>query len=504
MAHIRLISIVFICSIVIFRANAQDVYDSRVFTPVQMQQDFDQLRQVLEETHPGLYKYTDKPTMQYKMDSLRSLLNQPLSFYRFYQIIATLTADVKCEHTSCEMYPRPGFHKHLEQWKVIPFIITFVQGKAYVVVNRTTDTTIHLGDEVCLINHQKIDSLERALYQYVPTEGNIITSKDAFLSSGVNFNFWYAMFISRPDSFDMVFKSPDGKMKERIFTDSLTFKGSYTNTINNPANKWILKNVKENQRQQADPWRLKISPDKQYAVLSLDGFGNGFRKDQKKMAEKFADFFAELKRKKTPRLIINLANNPGGDEANAAELFSYLISEPKYFIKDEYLINIDDTWMKKVGGAPADFLTNKNKYVYPVRDGKYYVKEETQGELPICEPKTNRFTGQVYFFISGKTASAASTFAAVCQSNHIGKFVGQETGGTYFGGGSSVGINSTLTNSGITAHTSINYCDFATTGDHDPGRGVMPDYPYNPSFTELLGGDKVWEDYIVKLMVNNN
>src|ERR1700744_3364840 len=99
MTHIRLTAIVFICSIAFFRAKAQDAYDSRVFTPVQMQQDFDQLRHVLEETHPGLYKYTDKPAMQYKMDSLRSLLNQPLSFYRFYQIIAALTADVKCEHT---------------------------------------------------------------------------------------------------------------------------------------------------------------------------------------------------------------------------------------------------------------------------------------------------------------------------------------------------------------------------------------------------------------------
>jgi hypothetical protein len=504
MARSCLLLLIFICGASLFKVNAQDKYDNRVLTPVQMQQDFDQLRHTLEATHPGLYKYTDKPTMQHKMDSLRSLLNQPLSFYRFYQVIATLIADVKCEHTSCTMYHRPQLGEHLMEWKVIPFIITFVQGKAYVVINRTSDTTIHLGDEVCQINHQDADSLEHALYQYVPTEGDITTNKDAFLSEGPNFIFWYAMFISRPDRFDMVFRSPDGKMKERIFQDSLTFKGSYTNTIKNPANKWIIEKDKANQREQANPWRLKIAENKQYAVMSLDGFGNGFDKDKKRMAERFAEFFAKLKKEKIPNLIINLANNPGGDEANAAELFSYLISEPKHFINDEYLINIDDEWLKKVGGGPADLLTNKYKYFYPERDGKYYVKEETQGELPICQPKADRFTGKVYFFISGRTASAASTFAAVCQSNHIGKFIGQETGGTYFGGGSTIGINMTLPNSGITTHTSINYCDFATTGNHNPGRGVIPDYPYDPSFKERLGGDKVWEDYIVKIMAANN
>jgi C-terminal processing protease CtpA/Prc len=110
------------------------------------------------------------------------------------------------------------------------------------------------------------------------------------------------------------------------------------------------------------------------------------------------------------------------------------------------------------------------------------VKEETQGELPICQPKADRFTGKVYFYISGATASAASTLTEVAQSNHLGVFIGEETGGTYFCGGSSVGINMTLPNSGITTHTSINYCDFATTGNHDPNRGVMPDYPYVPTF----------------------
>jgi len=503
MARFRLLLLAFVWCFPFVRANAQDAYDNRVFTPAQMQQDFDQLRHTLENTHPGLYKHTDKPVMQHKMDSLQALLNQPMSFYRFYQVIATLITDVKCEHTSCEPYPHQQFMQHLLDWKVIPLVIKFNHDKAYVVVNRTKDTSIHLGDEVCFINHQNVDSLEHALFQYVPTEGNMTTNKEDFLSTAMNFNYWYAMFIGRPDSFDIVFKSPDGKIKKRVWRDSLKLKGSGMNALKNPVNKRVIKADKAGQQEGANPWRLRIAPNKQYAVMTLDGFGNGLIKDQKRMAEKFAGFFEELKKDKIPNLIINLANNPGGDEANAAELFSYLISEPKHFINDEYLIT-DDTVYLNHAGLPADVLEHKDKYLYPEKAGKYYVKEETQGELPICQPKADRFTGKLYFYISGRTASAASTFAAVAQSNHLGIFVGEETGGTYFGGGSSVGINMTLPNSGITTHTSINYCDFATTGNHDPNRGVMPDYPYAPTFAELMASNNGWEEFIVKLMAAHN
>jgi hypothetical protein len=503
MVPFRILLSAFVLGLTFFRANAQDVYDNRIFTPAQMQQDFDTLRHTLENTHPGLYKHTDKPAMQHKMDSLRTLLNQPMSLYRFYQVIATLITDVKCEHTSCDMYPHQQLGHHLLQWKLVPMKMFFSQHKAHVVVNRTADTSIHLGDEVLAINHQNIDSLERVLFQYIPTEGNIITSKEVFLSTNWNFNFWYGMFISRPDSFDIVFKSPDGKIKERVWRDSLTFKESSTNVLKNPANNEIMAMDKASRREGTDQWRLRIDTNKQYAVLTLAGFGSGNKKDQQKMAQKFAGFFAKLKRLKIPNLIIDLHYNPGGDEANAAELFSYLISVPKHFINDEYLITNTDSYLKQAD-LPADVLGNKDKYLYPERDGKYYVREETQGELPICQPKADRFTGKLYFYINGGTASAASTFAAVAQSNHLGEFIGEETGGTYFGGGSSVGINITLPNSEITTHTSINYCDFATTGDHDPNRGVLPDHTYVASFNEVMSGNKNWVEYIVKLMTAHN
>lgn len=265
--------------------------------------------------------------------------------------------------------------------------------------------------------------------------------------------------------------------------------------MSNPANKQILALNKKGKQDITDPWRLEVINKKQIAILTVRTFSG----HNKKMNAAFARFFAEMKKKNISSLIIDLEDNPGGDEAAAAELFSYLINTPMKFMTSEYLITDNDDYLK-LSDLPVGVLTHKDKFLQPERDGKFFVKEETQKELPVVRPKPDHFTGKVYFYINGGTASAASTFAAVAQSNHLGTFIGEETGGTYFGGGSTVGLNLTLPNTRITAHTSINYNVFATHGEHDKNRGVIPEYHFVPTFEELISGNKSWRDFILKLI----
>jgi hypothetical protein len=475
--------------------NAQQTSENRMLAPADMQKDFNYLRQNLENTHPGLYKHEAKEAIENKMDSLYSLLKVPLSFYQFYGVISQLIADVKCEHTSCSPYANNQLQAYIQQYKLFPFNLYLSQHKAYVLVNMTKDTSIHLGDEVCFINHQPLDSLERVLFKYIPSDGNIETSKERLLSGSMAFSVWYYFFINRPDSFDIIFKEPNGKLKERKLDTIPTFNKSNRNSLENPANKKIITIGKAGKRDAANPWRLEIFKGKKKAILTIRTFSG----NEKTMVNKFDHFFQDIKAANIMNLIIDLDDNGGGDEAAAAKLFSYLIAKPTRFINDEYLITDKDSYLKQAD-LPADMLGNKMKYIKPEQAGKFFVKEETQGELNICYPKPNCFSGKVYLYVNGGTASAASTFAAVLQSNHLATLVGQETAGNYFGGGSSVGLNLTLPNSGITAHTSVVYCDFATSGNHDKYRGVIPEFTFVPEFNELVNGNTSWRAFIFNLI----
>jgi len=151
--------------------------------------------------------------------------------------------------------------------------------------------------------------------------------------------------------------------------------------------------------------------------------------------------------------------------------------------------------------VPQVILQNKNKYIEPKKDGKFVAKQQPKysEELKTFYPKTNGFKGKMFFYINGGTSSAASTFSAVSKSNHLGTFIGEETAGCYVGGGAVIGLNLTLPNSKITAHTGMVYCRFATTGG-DKDRGVMPDYHFVPAFEDLTSDNRGWKDFIFNLI----
>jgi hypothetical protein len=477
------------------KPKAQEI-DSRVLTTAAMQQDFSYLRKILEETHPGLYAHQSKQVMQHKMDSLYAMLNTPMPFYHFYGIIANLISEIQCEHTSCTPYKDEIFQAKGQQYKLIPFVFYFNDYKAYVAINRTKDAGIHVGDEIVSINKHPIDSIEKVLFKYIPVEAGIITSREHLLSNGMTFNILYYLFIERQDAFDIVFRSANGELKERHFANELTLKENDKYILGNAANKKVLTVIAKNSKEAKDPWSLGLIKDKQTAVLTVREFSG----NKKKMYDTFAEAFATLKRENIANLIIDLSYNPGGDAACAAELFGYLISKPTKFMKAEYVITDRDDYLK-LSNLPAEVLSNKQRFLEPEKDGKFMVREETQGELPIVEPKPTRFTGKVYFCVNGATASAASTLAAVVKSNNLGILVGEETGGSFFGGGASVGLKLILPNSGIRAHTSIVYSVFATQGNYDKNRGVLPDHHFTPTFGQLLSGNKSWIDFTLDLIM---
>lgn len=484
-------------------AAAQEGSETRIFEPAAMQQDFNYLRKTLEDTHPGLYKHHTKAEMQHIFDSLYGLLNKPLPFFDFYRIIAYTIAAVKCEHTSCNPY-KDDYNKRVNQWKLFPMQLQFWNNKAYVIVNRTADTSIHLGDEVLLINRFPVDSIKKMLYRYMPADGDMESSRERALSSFL-FSIYYHLFIEQPDAFEITFKNTNGQIFERSFNRSLTLAEANRLAVANPANREILdidRRQKKKNKFPKIPIRLELEKDKNTAFLFIREFGG----DRTKFFKKYEEVFATLKAEGTANLVVCLADNGGGDEEYACELLSYLIDKPTRFIENEYLVNLDDAYLK-MSNLPADIIENKLAFIDTVYDGKYFVKPLTKYSMELKEfqPKEQGFKGHVYFWVNGATSSAASACAANAKSHQLATIVGDETAGSYAGGGSTNGLDIVLPNSKITAHSSIVYCTFSTTGG-DKDRGVIPDHYFRPDFSGSLNSTRNnvedWKEFIYRLIEN--
>lgn len=461
-----------------------------ILEPAAMHEDFAYLRGYLERTQPMLYIYHTPGAMKAKMDSLAATMDKPLPFLEFFKKIAYLIAEVGCEHTSCGY--GEGFETLMRSTVFFPYQLYFTSNKVNILINMTMKKDIHPGDELLSINDHPIDSIRKVLYQYIPVDGHIITSKDQQLSS-MAFNVWYNLYIEQPKEFRITVRTKDGKIVAQT-VDAVDLQKLQKNAVRNPVNKPVLELDKTFKSWRKEPLHLELLPDQKAAVLTVLNFAT----DMNMFRNKIDSFFHVIADSKTEKLIINLTNNGGGEVELAADLLNYFITAPTSIVEYSYLLTDKDEDLK-LASVPDEIRKSKYDYIEPMKDGKSLAKlSKYAGELKLLQPRKDRFAGKVYLFVNGGTSSAASTFAAVMKSLGLATVVGVETAGCYAGGGTVIGLDLKLPNSKITAHTGLVYQRFRTNGGI-PGRGVIPDVPYEISFDELFDTTRPWRKFILGL-----
>ena len=66
--------------------------------PEKLKKDVDFAYEKLQKLHPNLYWYISKKELDYKFDSLKTTLNEPLKPNAFYQKLAPIISDIKEGH----------------------------------------------------------------------------------------------------------------------------------------------------------------------------------------------------------------------------------------------------------------------------------------------------------------------------------------------------------------------------------------------------------------------
>src|SRR5919202_1732178 len=68
--------------------------------PQKLQQDYALFRNILEDTHPGLYWYTTKDSMDYYFASGAAMLKDSMTETKFRNILSYVIAKMHCGHTA--------------------------------------------------------------------------------------------------------------------------------------------------------------------------------------------------------------------------------------------------------------------------------------------------------------------------------------------------------------------------------------------------------------------
>lgn len=489
MKNVLLIILLFI---IIPKSFAQNFGDFPKIEKNKLQIDLKILYQGLDRFHSGMYWYTPKDSVDLAFENVKNEISTDLNVVEFHKLIAPLIALSKEDHT--DVYLPSNVEKEIyknEDIRFLPLTIVFLGEKLYCLRNGSEDVDGIENLEIERINGETPLEIVGKIGNLFASDGYIKSVKYNDLK-GFNFSKYYYYYYGIVDEFELKFKNNP----KVVVLKSLSI-----NQINNNFKKRsiIVSDITD-----SEPLQFKLI--NQTAYLDIQTFSNEIiQKDSK--YKSFKDFlkncFTEIKGKEIENVIIDLSKNGGGTEGNDGLLFSYFGDNYQKYDKvrvksQKVVINneIDKPIKLKTFGFLERIFTNKR-----MNDGSLERKNNIFLDLMAFKksPK-NKFTGNVFILISAITYSGASEFSNMMYSQDLATFIGEETGGGYYGNTSGYSRDLILPNSKIKIEIPALQFMMNVNPRLSFGSGVKPHYLVVPTINQYLNKENVYLDAALKLI----
>jgi hypothetical protein len=198
------------------------------------------------------------------------------------------------------------------------------------------------------------------------------------------------------------------------------------------------------------------------------------------------DAFRTILAAKATTLIIDVRDNPGGDNSFSDSMVAWLADRPFRFSANFSIkasSEIRQQFEKQVAAGPDEDGIIDQMY-RAVKDKK--AGEIVPIELPEVSPRPERFEGKVFLLVNRHSYSNAASLAGMMQDYGFAKIIGEETADLPTSYASSAQF--TLPNSGIAVTYPKGY--FVRPNGDRSLRGVIPDFEI-PSTVFLEGHEAV-------------
>lgn len=510
---------------VLIGCTSVDRYNNFIQTPLgvqAMQEDVNYVQRNLLKMHPSLYLYVSENQLNFKFDSLRATIRQPLLPNEFQLALAPVLAEVRQGHmTLMPLMAKlnlKGKDKARYQNSRGPFSqlgFHWQNNTLYLSKNNTLDSSLLVGSQVLAVEGIAPSSLFEKYRRTFTSDGFNTTFIDKAFERLLPR--YYQLELGYRDSIRIRFSHADHIYERTIlrqFDEEIT------------ASKRIVPNVKpayasKKKSDKRSNWKkyrrifgynistkkiskqlsFPIAGDSNIALLKVRDFSYGRAKTAYRL------LFGTLNNAHTQHLILDLRGNLGGKLADVSELYSYLVDDDRYqFVQPAAITSrfyLPFYEMKMLPVWSYGFLSpviiphaifswtkcfSKNGVSYSHLTGSKMEKS-----------KIDRYQGELVVLVDGGTFSAGSLLAANLKGSKRATLIGEETGGAASGTVAGYLPVLKLPNSHLRWRFGLMevkpYYGFA-----NDGRGVLPDISLSLSAEEMMDSKDLSIEWVLKHM----
>lgn len=467
---------------------------------VKLKQDVDFANKKLQKFHPNLYWYITKNQLDYKFDSLKQTIKQPLKPSEFYLKLAPIIADVREGHLRLVPLEKKLTKKETKKLKnqkglLSRFNYVIQDNHLYIKDNAENVGNLKVGTELLKINDVPVAEILNKYRPLVTSDGYNTTYQKYSLAR--RFNTYFTLEYGILDSVKI-----EAKLKDSI--QNLVLKRETKTKTEKKKEKQDQKLTQEKKTKGYNPITKSfnrnlqfLAKDSSVAYIKIKSFSGTYSK------KFYKETFATLKKAKTKYLIIDIRDNLGGSLAEINNLYTYFAKEKFKFIKDievssrtsilstDYLSNFP-TLTKPLGVISYPLYMMFSVISTKKKDGKFYIKDL----FPSKKPKTNAYKGETYVLINGSSFSASSVISAKLKADHLATLVGEETGGANDGTVAGIYTTQKLPNSKMRLPIGLFLIqpniEFSNTM-----KGVTPNVEIIPTLEEILQKKDVQLNWIL-------
>ncbi len=398
---------------------------AKKYSKTQLQNEYTLFQNIIEETHPGVYWYMPKDSMDAYFEKGKSMLKDSMTEPQYRTVLSYVISKLGCGHTTVR--PSKSYLRSSDTLRNRQFPILFKLWKDTALVTfyaGQRDSGLSKGAVVTAIDGMPMQHIVDSLFQFISTDGYNLTHKYQTLSNGGVFGALYLNVFGYKPTFTISYINAAGAKKSTTIPIYIRDTSANKLAQNRPEPKKIPR--RQRKRQQIISARsLRFDTAQSTAFMEL----NTFQKSGK-LRRFFRHSFKGINTLGVTNLVVDLRANGGGNVTNSILLTKYIAKNPFKIADSLYTRHKKPPYAKYQQNHFANtlfalFMTRRQ------RNGAYHFGYYERKKF---KPKKRyHFDGNVYVLSGGNTFSASTLFISSVNSQNNVTVVGEETGGGAYG-----------------------------------------------------------------------